>query len=128
MNKFLFRMLAFSVTMVLMLYVLNYFVPGFEIVPFYLFSILYYTMLNTGIYLWLFNKLKEENRKFMFAFYISTMIRLFGSLIVLAIYLLFIRQVNLKESVVFIILYFFYTAFEVVNLIPNLRPGNKKEQ
>jgi hypothetical protein len=127
MNKFLPRILVFSAFILAALYGMKYLVTGFEITPFYLFSVVYFTLLNSAIYIWIDMRLHQDAKKFMFAFYLSTIIRLFGSLIVLAVYLVAIHEVDIKAAVVYIILYFFYTAFEVVNLIPNLRPGNKKE-
>ena len=121
-------MILFSSFLAFALFGIQYIMPKFEIVPFYYFSILFFTILTILIYHMLTRALKKENKKFIYAFYLSTIIRLFGSISVLFIYLVITGKNNLYEAVVFIILYFLYTGFEIVNLFPTLRPEIKENQ
>jgi len=85
-------------------------------------------LLTILIYFLLLTALKKENKKFIQAFYLTTIIRLFGSIVILMIYLFFNRQNLMEDAVVFLILYFLYTGFEIVNLFPTLRPEIKESQ
>ncbi len=85
-------------------------------------------LLTILIYSMLTKSLKQESKKFIYAFYFTTLIRLFGSLMMLLISLLVMGKNSLSEAIVFIILYFLYTGFEIVNLFPNLRPEIKENQ
>ena len=83
-------------------------------------------LLTILVYYMLIRGLKKDNKKFIYAFYISTIIRLFGSIAVLLAYLLISGKNYFNQAVVFIILYFLYTGFEIVNLFPTLRPEIKE--
>ncbi len=128
MQKFIFKITIFSAFIVFALYGIKYIQPRFEIVPFYFFSIAFFVLLTVVVYYMLIRGLKKDNKKFIFAFYISTIIRLFGSIAFLLIYLLISGKNNFNQAVVFIILYFLYTGFEIVNLFPTLRPEIKENQ
>ena len=126
MQKFIIKIIFFSIFLALALYGVKYLAPQFEIVPFYFISIVFFMFLTILVYYLLLNGLKESNKKFIYAFYTSTIIRLFGSITVLLLYLLIYKNSSLNEAVVFIILYFLYTGFEIVNLFPTLRPEIKE--
>jgi hypothetical protein len=126
MRKFIIRISIFSLILGLALNGIRYLAPSFEIVPFYYFSILFFAFLTSIVFFILIRGLRKDNKKFIYAFYISTIIRLFGSIIVLFIYMVMNGKNNLYQAVVFIILYFLYTGFEIVNLFPTLRPEIKE--
>jgi Na+/melibiose symporter-like transporter len=128
MQKFIIKIIVFSLFLAFALYGVRYIMPQFEIVPFYFLSILFFMLLTIVIYSMLLRGLKKDNKKFVYAFYLTTIIRLFGSIAVLFIYLVISGKNNLHEAVVFIILYFLYTGFEIVNLFPTLRPEIRENQ
>lgn len=128
MQKFVLKIVGFSLFMALALYGVKYVMPAFEIVPFYFFSIVFFMLLTILVYSMLIKGLQKGNNKFVYAFYFTTIIRLFGSIVVLLVYFLANGRKNLHEAVVFIILYFLFTAFEIVNLFPILRPEIKENQ
>lgn len=128
MQKFIIKIIVFSLFLSLALYGIRYIMPQFEIVPFYFLSIAFFTLLTIVVYYMLISGLKKDNKKFIYAFYLTTIIRLFGSIAVLCIYLVISGKNNMREAVVFIILYFLYTGFEIVNLFPTLRPEIKESQ
>lgn len=128
MQKFVLKIVGFSLFMALALYGVKYVMPTFEIAPFYFFSIIFFMLLTILVYSMLLKGLQKGNNKFIYAFYFSTIIRLFGSIVVLLVYFLANGRKNLYEAVVFIILYFLFTAFEIVNLFPILRPEIKENQ
>ncbi len=128
MQKFILKIVGFSLFLTLALYGAKYVMPNFEIVPFYFFSIGFFMLLTILVYSMLIKGLQKGNNKFIYAFYFTTIIRLFGSIVVLLVYFLANGRKNLYEAVVFIILYFLFTAFEIVNLFPILRPEIKENQ
>ena len=128
MRKFIVKITLFSLFLVFALYGINFFLPTFNVAPFYLVSIVFFMLLTILIYSMLTKSLKQESKKFIYAFYFTTLIRLFGSLMMLLISLLVMGKNSLSEAIVFIILYFLYTGFEIVNLFPNLRPEIKENQ
>ncbi|MCX6189633.1 MAG: hypothetical protein NTW54_08545 [Bacteroidetes bacterium] len=128
MPKFLLKIVLFSLFLAFALYGINYILPQFEIVPFYFVSIVFFMLLTILVYSMLLKGLKQESKKFVYAFYFTTLIRLFGSLLMLLISMLIMGKNNLNQAVVFIILYFLFTGFEIVNLFPNLRPEIKENQ
>ena len=128
MQKFVLKIVGFSLFMALALYGVKYVMPTFEIVPFYFFSIIFFMLLTILVYSMLIKGLQKGNNKFVYAFYFTTIIRLFGSIVVLLVYFLTNGRKNLYEAVVFIILYFLFTAFEIVYLFPILRPEIKENQ
>ncbi len=122
MKKFVIKISLFSLFLAFSLFGINYIIPKFTIVPFYFFSILFFTALTTLVYSMLVRGINKNNKQFINAFYFTTIIRLFGSLVVVLIYFLANKKSSLYEAVVFIVLYFLYTGFEIVNLFPTLRP------
>ena len=70
--------------------------------------------------------LKKDNKTFMSRTYSAIGIRFVFSIFPLLIYLLFSNSRDLALIVVYILLYFFYTSFEIYFLVVNLRPDYKK--
>ena len=128
MRKFILKITLFSSLIILVLVGIPSVLPQFEVVPFYYFSVAFFMFLTMLIYYMLNKGLEKDNKKFVFAFYITTIIRLFGSIFFLLIYLLIKGKSSINEAVVFIVLYFLFTGFEIANLFSTLRPEIKENQ
>jgi drug/metabolite transporter (DMT)-like permease len=88
---------------------------------FYFFALTWvtYKIANSGV--------NKDNKTFISRIYGAIGIRFIFSVFPLFIYLLFYPKRELPFIVSYLLLYFFYTAFEIYFLVVNLRPDlNKK--
>src|SRR4249920_1942656 len=102
MSKFILKTTLFSLFVGLALFGVKYVMPNFAIVPFYFVSIAFFSLLAILVFYMLTSSLKQESKKFVYAFYYTTIIRLFGSVTLLVIYLVIKGKNNMQEAVVFI--------------------------
>lgn len=87
---------------------------------------LYYLLLTAITGLITGSGLKKDNKSFMTRTYASIGLRLVFSVFPLFIYLFTVGADDLDFIILFILLYFFYTSFEIYSLVVNLRPDSKK--
>ncbi len=88
---------------------------------FYFFALTWLTfkIANSGV--------KKDNKTFITRIYGAIGIRFIFSIFPLFIYLIFYPKREMPFIIVYLLLYFFYTAFEIYFLVVNLRPDlNKK--
>lgn len=89
-------------------------------------ALFYFYFLSIAIYFISKSGLKKDNKTFITRIYSSIGIRFIFSLSPLLIYLFFIPNKELSFIISYLLLYFFYTAFEIYFLVVNLRPDLNK--
>jgi hypothetical protein len=92
------------------------------------FAILWFALLNTIIFSISLLGFGRNDKMFMKAFYTGTYLQLFLSLSGVLIYLIFSKEKNKAFIVSYLLLYVFYTAFEIYHLVTTLRSVSKKTQ
>lgn len=89
-------------------------------------ALLYYLFLTAITHKISNSGLPKDNKTFIIRTYSAIGIRFIFSIFPLIIYLIFSPERQLSFAVVYLFLYFFYTAFEIYFLVVNLRPDLKK--
>jgi hypothetical protein len=89
-------------------------------------ALVYYLVLTLSTYKITQSGLPKDNKTFIIRTYAAIGIRFVFSIFPLFIYLIFSPERQLSFAVVYLLLYFFYTAFEIYFLVVNLRPDLKK--
>ncbi|MDZ4668102.1 MAG: hypothetical protein SGJ00_09470 [bacterium] len=89
-------------------------------------ALLYFLLLTLVTYSITQSGLPKDNKTFITRTYSAIGIRFVFSIFPLFIYLIFSPERQLSFAVVYLLLYFFYTAFEIYYLVVNLRPDLKK--
>ena len=89
-------------------------------------ALVYYLVLTLSTYKITQSGLPKDNKTFIIRTYSAIGIRFVFSIFPLFIYLIFSPERQLSFAVVYLFLYFFYTAFEIYFLVVNLRPDLKK--
>ncbi|OYU96875.1 MAG: hypothetical protein CFE21_00900 [Bacteroidetes bacterium B1(2017)] len=89
-------------------------------------ALAYFLLLTLVTYKITYSALPKDNKTFIYRTYSAIGIRFVFSIFPLFIYLIFSPERQLAFAVVYLFLYFFYTAFEIYFLVVNLRPDLKK--
>lgn len=89
-------------------------------------ALVYFFLLTLVLYKIAYSALPKDNKTFLTRIYSVIGLRFLFSLFPLLIYLLFANKPELSFAVFYLLLYFFYTAFEIYFLVVNLRPDLKK--
>ena len=89
-------------------------------------ALMYYLLLTAITHKISNSGLPKDNKTFIIRTYSAIGIRFIFSIFPLIIYLIFSPERQLSFAVVYLFLYFFYTAFEIYFLVVNLRPDLKK--
>lgn len=89
-------------------------------------SLVYFYLLSFVVGAITHSGLKKDNKTFLTRTYSAIGIRFVFSIFPVLIYLLFSPVRELTFIVIYILLYFFYTSFEIYILVVNLRPDLKK--
>jgi hypothetical protein len=89
-------------------------------------ALIYFYFMSLVIYFISKSGLKKDNKTFITRIYSSIGIRFIFSLSPLLIYLFFSSTKELSFIISYLLLYFFYTAFEIYFLVVNLRPDLNK--
>jgi hypothetical protein len=89
-------------------------------------ALIYYFLLTAFTYKISYSGLPKDNNTFITRIYGAIGIRFLFSIFPLFIYLIFSPERQLSFAIVYLFLYFFYTAFEIYFLVVNLRPVQKK--
>lgn len=125
MGKFTFRLLAFCAVIIGIWYGLAAVFPWFTVIPFYFYSLLYFSLLHAWVFFQHQKSAGNPDKNFVYSFYTATIVRMFGSAAFLIISVLSMERFNTADAIVFIILYFLFTAFEIINILPTLRHNFK---
>ena len=89
-------------------------------------ALIYYFLLTIFTYKISYSGLPKDNKTFITRIYGAIGIRFLFSVFPLFIYLIFSPERQISFAIVYLSLYFFYTAFEIYFLVVNLRPVQKK--
>jgi hypothetical protein len=89
-------------------------------------ALIYFLLLTLVTYKITQSGMPKDNKTFIIRTYSAIGIRFVFSIFPLFIYLIFSPERQLSFAVVYLFLYFFYTAFEIYFLVVNLRPDLKK--
>jgi hypothetical protein len=89
-------------------------------------ALIYFFLLTLVTYKITQSGLPKDNKTFITRTYSAIGIRFVFSIFPLFIYLIFSPERQLSFAVVYLFMYFFYTAFEIYFLVVNLRPDLKK--
>jgi hypothetical protein len=92
------------------------------------FSIIYFAALNFFVYYISTLGIGKSNSMFMKTFYTGFYLQLFLSIAGILIYLIFSKQKSKPFIISYLILYIFYTAFEIYHLLITLRAVSKNNQ
>lgn len=128
MNKLKFYPSLLMLTGVLALLILSFqnLQPHIALSNLIWFALLYYLLLTAITHKISNSGLPKDNKTFIIRTYSAIGIRFIFSIFPLIIYLIFSPERQLSFAVVYLFLYFFYTAFEIYFLVVNLRPDLKK--
>lgn len=91
------------------------------------FSLAFFTLLTIVSYQYTMSANKLKNSKFVTRFFVTTGIRIILCAIFLAIYLIISENRDKVFVVTFMILYLFYTMFEIYHLVTKLRPEKNSQ-
>ena len=89
-------------------------------------ALIYFSTLTYIIYHISFSAINKSNQIFVSRIYSAIGIRFIFSVFPMIIYLIFVQERQIPFIIVYLLLYFFYTAFEIYFLVVNLRPDSKK--
>ncbi|HEY0029715.1 MAG TPA: hypothetical protein VGC65_03065 [Bacteroidia bacterium] len=81
----------------------------------------FFLLVTTLLHFVLIKAAEESPRKFVVLFMASTGIKLFTYLIIILLYALLKREAALGFVLFFLVMYFFYTVFEVITLLKHFR-------
>lgn len=91
------------------------------------FTLGFYVVLTIVSYEWTLRANKLKNSKFVGRFFLATILRIILCGIFLAIYLIISENRDKIFVVTFMILYLFYTLFEIYHLVTKLRPEKNRQ-
>lgn len=91
------------------------------------FALGFYVVLTIVSYEWTLRANKLKNSKFVGRFFLTTILRIILCGIFLAIYLIISENRDKIFVVTFMILYLFYTMFEIYHLVTKLRPEKNRQ-
>ncbi len=89
-------------------------------------ALIYFLLLTIVIYKISYSALSKKNEIFLGRIYSAIGLRFVFSIFPLIIYMIFVTERQIPFIIVYLLLYFFYTAFEIYFLVVNLRPDSKK--
>ncbi len=90
------------------------------------FALAYYFLLTVAVHAITFPAFKNNSKAFISIFMGSQGLRMFFSIAILILYLIFTPQISIQFVVYFLFLYLFFAAFEIYLLLSNLRTDFKK--
>jgi hypothetical protein len=125
-NKFMPALLALSAAMAAGIFVFQLVFPSIPLTNLVWLALVYFILLTLVTYKITNSGLPKDNKTFFVRVYSAIGIRFVFSIFPLFIYLIFSPERQLSFAIVYLLLYFFYTAFEIYFLVVNLRPDLKK--
>ena len=87
----------------------------------------YFFVLTIVVYFISLSGLKKENKTFLTRTYGAMGLRFVFSFFPLLIYIIFIPKMQLSFVLAYMLIYFFFSVFEVLILTVNFRPDSEKE-
>ncbi len=123
---FLKKLITFTLTIAILMLLISQFSHTIQVSTWAWAALLYFFLLSLATGLITQSGLQKDNKTFMSRTYGAIGIRFIFSLFPLLIYLLFSNSRDFTLIVIYILLYFFYTSFEIYFLVVNLRPDYKK--
>jgi hypothetical protein len=125
-NKFYSSLSILTLVMVILIFCFQQFQNSISVNNFVWIALVYFLLLTLLTYKITNSGLPKDNKTFITRTYSAIGIRFIFSIFPLFIYLIFSPIRELSFIVVYLLLYFFYTAFEIYYLVVNLRPDLKK--
>jgi hypothetical protein len=125
-NKFYPSLFILTLVMAVLIFCFQQFQNSFPINNYVWVALVYFLLLTLVTYKITNSGLPKDNKTFITRTYSAIGIRFIFSIFPLFIYLIFSPVRELPFVVVYLLLYFFYTAFEIYYLVVNLRPDLKK--
>lgn len=122
MISFLSKLLLMTAVIVGAIYFLEMVWPDYQPGYFVWISVVFYFFLTVGLFSLSMMGLKRNNRTFSTAVFGSMTIRFIFCILFLVIYLIINKEKNVAFIVTYLILYLFYTIFEIFQLVRKLRP------
>lgn len=122
-KKYLISLTLFSLAVGAFIYFLG---NKFMISNLIWFAWIYFIALSIVSHIIASSGIHRENKIFVKRMYGSIGIRFIFSIFPLIIYLLFSNIKDIPLVIAYVLLYFFYTFFEIYHLVVNLRPGLKR--
>ena len=116
-QKFLVRLTILSLILGLLAYLLNRFLPDGIISPALPYLLLLFYFVNAIVHYVLLRITLMNPRKFVSYFMLATFLKLMNYLIVIVVYVFFVKSGILQFILAFFALYIFYTIFEVVTIL-----------
>ena len=125
-NKFYSSLILLTSVMALIIFCFQHLQNSISLNNLVWVALVYFLMLTLVTYKITNSALPKDNKTFITRTYSAIGIRFIFSIFPLFIYLIFSPIRELSFVVVYLLLYFFYTAFEIYYLVINLRPDLKK--
>lgn len=125
-NRFIRKLSLFTLVLASVMGLVQFFQTQFLITGINWLALIYFYLLSFATGSITQSGLKKGNKTFINRTYGAIGIRFVFSIFPLAIYLFFSPVHELPFIVAYILLYFFYTSFEIYLLVVNLRPDYKK--
>lgn len=125
-DNFYPRLIVFTIIMAVLLFLIQNFQQKIAIGNLCWGALIYFFLLTLIVYRISYSALSKKNEIFLGRIYSAIGIRFVFSVFPLIIYLIFVPVRQIPFIIVYLFLYFFYTAFEIYYLVVNLRPDSKK--
>lgn len=125
-NNFYYRLTLFTVFLAVILFIIQSIQQKFVIDYLCWGALIYFSLLTIVIYKISYSALSKKNEIFLGRIYSAIGLRFVFSIFPLIIYMIFVTERQIPFIIVYLLLYFFYTAFEIYFLVVNLRPDSKK--
>lgn len=125
-NNFYSRLILFSLFIAIVLFIIQSVQQKFVIDYLCWGALIYFFLLTIVIYKISYSALSKKNEIFLGRIYSAIGLRFVFSIFPLIIYMIFVTERQIPFIIVYLLLYFFYTAFEIYFLVVNLRPDSKK--
>ncbi len=125
-NKFYLSLGLFTIVLAVILFIVQNFQLKIEIGNLSWAALIYFSVLTLVIYKISYSALDKNNKTFLWRIYSAIGLRLIFSVFPMIIYVFFVREHQISFIIVYLLMYFFYTAFEIYCLVITLRPIQKK--
>lgn len=122
MASFVLKLSALTLFLSGIIYLMLNYLPQYQPGNFVWISVAFYYLLTLGLFSLSVMGLKSSNRTFSTAVFGSMTIRFIFCILFLVIYLIINKEKNVSFIVTYLLLYLFYTIFEIFQLVRKLRP------
>jgi hypothetical protein len=115
--RFLLRLTVLSLALGLLAYILHHFLPSRFTTPALPYLIVLFYVVSAIVHFALLKISALNPRKFVGYFMLATFLKLMNYLIVIVVYVFYVKEGILTFILTFFILYIIYTVFEVVTIL-----------